>query len=214
MLWSIFKFFFNVARTLSLLFVLALFAFLFYLSIHPETDDKMEALIECAKERELGIESCNIDRHTSYENEMEEEENVSLFATEIPLQKHSKKIRIPLKNGVAFLRPTQIMYAYSLNGELILQKNEGDSILINMKKSDFDHLILSYAPDLFFKTRSSTFNLNHVDGLIPVPNNPNRKGVVMSDEEIFSVSNDKIKLLEAAMESVQVSPNILDNSNY
>ena len=146
------KFFFNLIRNISLLIVIGLLIVVTYLAYNEKVANNIFTSIENEKQR-------------TSENDYDEEFG-TMAIDEPPLDSYkSKKFKIELKRGFAYLRPSQIMYVNSGSPTEIITTKE-DKILPKMKMYELEDLLNSTNKDCFFRLRTAIINCNYVQQLV------------------------------------------------
>jgi len=180
-------FIFNVLRNISLLFVLAFIALLFYLENNKEAADKLEAAIERYEKVE----------EIPYAELPEGEEAVfGSFATEVSKQNNFSKIKIKTVKGLAYLRPSQIMYVKNTRNELELATVDDVRIYPKYRIGELKTLLCQSSN--FFATKRDIMNVHY---LLEIQRAKDGRGTaIMTDGTDIPISKDKRKELEKLME--------------
>lgn len=187
---------FNFSRNLSLCLVILTIFLLYQLS-----NDKQftQEFIEALENGERNEQQNFLDR--------EDEEMMTMGFEEVPLlgEKGVKKVKIAVKNGTAYLRPSQIMYVESNKDkkELITVDENGFEIKESLSKI-FDKLDAD-TNEHFFSTRFAILNCNYIQQLIQVRKDEKDGKVsylyyaVMQDNEYISIAEKKHKKLKEVL---------------
>ena len=180
------KFFFNLIRNLSLLIVIGLLIVITYFVYNEEVPNNLFISTENEKQRTDG-------------NDYEGEFGI-MAIDEPPLDSYkSKKFKIELKRGFAYLRPSQIMYVNSGNPTEMITTKE-DKILPKMKMYELEELLNSTNEDCFFRLRTAIINCNYVQQLVEKSNKVKEKYsyqfvVIMEDGNEINISKPKAEKL-------------------
>ncbi len=201
MLWSIFKFIFNVARTLSLIIVLGLIAFFGFILLNEEALDEFKTLLAKEKREESReIKDRELIERAFEEND-EEEEFGMMGAMELPQGEAAKRIKIPTKKGTAYLRPNHIMYIKK-NIEGILEITTISDYKMECKAGvrELESLLMRASENSFFATKSDIINYNYVlevkmDGYY-------KMNAIMENNDFISLSLEKGKELKELLEDL------------
>lgn len=189
----ILKFFFNLPRNLSLLIVLGLLIFGAYFLFNEEAANNLFTSIKNEKQRED-------------ESDYDEEFGTTAI-NEPPLDSYkSKKFKIELKKGFAYLRPSQIMYINSGSPTEIITTKE-DMILPKMKMYELEELFNSTNEDCFFRLRTAIINCNYVQQLVEKSHKVNEKYsyqfvVIMEDGSEINISKPKAEELSKILDDL------------
>ena len=194
----VFKFLFNVIRNTSLIIVVGLISFFTYLAFN---EDKAESMLAVLRAEEYQTSSIAQENTGNLKQE-------STAINEPPPDTYkSKKIKIKVKGGFAYLRPSQVMYANSGDTVKIMTTNE---IPINAQLSltALDTLLAEIdEEECFFRIKSAIINCKYVMQLAQeskkINDNYNYQHiVVMEDGEKINISPGKANELFAILENM------------
>lgn len=182
---SVFKFIFNVIRNLSLIFVIGMIGLSIYFATNEEAANNLLASLE--NENRNQFEQTNED---------EEDEGFGIMAIDEPsLESYkSKKFKIGVKGGFAYLRPSQIMYINSNPIELVM--TDETRIEPKMTLYELEELLKKNDEECFFGIRTAIINCNYVLQLAKESTKHNgnysyQHVVIMEDGERINISKSK-----------------------
>ena len=145
------KFLFNTARTISLILVLGFLGLSTYLSLYPEKEKQLFAALE---------------KYEAKENQRSADESEGAFGImaidEPSLENYeAQKIRIPVKGGAAYLRPSQIMYMEAGPPVNVVMNNDS-TIVTRENLSRLEQILQNANQEYFFRTKSNIINCSYV----------------------------------------------------
>lgn len=190
---TLLKFIFNVARNLSLALVIMFFFLAYYFERNPEQAEKW-----LGESSEAVLYQQSEDRETDL---------VSTQSYEIPeFYRSIKKLAIPMKEGTAYLRASQILYTYT---DTMVTTNL-QKIALSTTLSQLYSMLEASEDSCFFKTKNAIINCYYVMQIIRV-GKKHRAGnysyqdyVVMEDGKRIAVSKDKSQELKNLLEELSI----------
>jgi len=192
---SLLRFIFNLIRNTSLVLVILFFCAGYYFDKHPEEAKKL-----------LPESSVEVLFH-KVENDEQVADFVNIQGFEIPESNRSiKKITIPTKDGTAYLRLSQIMYA---DVDTLVTTNL-QKIAISSSLIELNDRFQMDSEACFFKTKSTILNCHYIMQVIRV-GTKYRGGsysyqdyAVMEDGKRINISEEKSKELKALLEQISI----------
>ncbi len=200
MLRKIFKWLYFLASGASLIFVIFLVAFFGYLIIAEEevkilVDDFQE--YRAYKKNESLFEVVDIDQEISASMEVQP-------AGEEIRKENDPKIKINIKDGVAFLRPSQILYIESGEDYHVLSTLNERRLELNKRttplKSISDQL---NKYNCFFALKSFVINCNYIEQVKKISEgNYSKTYVVMEDGHKIPLPEKSVKKVLKILEDL------------
>lgn len=207
---KIFKFIFNLARNLSLFIVLAFLGLSAYLSSNEKVaEDFFNTLDKFEEKDNKSIELYTRDDSVDLTNFSQDDEEVGIMGIQEPsLDSYkTKKYKINLGAGSAYLRPSQIMYVNSNPVKIILT----DESIIKPKMTlyELEELFNKNPEEQFFKIKTAIFNCNYIKQLIKESSNYGNTYsyqhiVTMEDGERINISRYKAVELTHILENLSI----------
>lgn len=194
---STLKFIFNLIRNISLIVLIGLIGIAFYLE-HDEQEIGINNLFAPSKQQE----------HFSISGFEDNLFDIRQEKIDEPPSKNykSKKFKIEVQGGFAYLRPSQIMYINSNSSEIVTTNENRISTKLTLKK--LTKLLNINKEECFFRIRTAIINCNYIQQVIKKSDIHQDKYIyqnviIMENGEEINISKDKAKELFT----------ILDNSS-
>lgn len=183
------KFVFDTLRNISLLIVICLVCLFIYLVLNKESASNLLVSLNERHSKELP------------QKEIDYNEGFGLLAiNESPLDfSESKKLKIEVKGGFAYLRPSQIMYIKSGSRTIIKTINDVE-IEAKMNLTELENTLQNSNIEDFFRIKPALINCNYVLQLAKESskykeNYSYQHIVIMEDGEKIKISKAKAEQL-------------------
>lgn len=200
---ALFKFIFNVLRTLSLIIVLGVVGIVVFFSYNEEAAESLLKALEEEAPKAMSMPHEEI----LYETGVDDEDfYIESFEEVTANNYNAKKYEIPIKEGSVYLRPSEIMYVDIKNRTCFLKMTTGETIKPNLSLTDLYELLNKGESVSFFKTKSSILNCHYVQKI--VREKYYHSGYkynyysIMNDSEKIKLSEDKVKDLKRELEAL------------
>ncbi len=185
-----FTFIFNVLRNVSLLIVLCLVGLTLFFISNKEATHQLLYQLDQGNYNSSQETIYHVKEQADFESEAIDEPALDAYK--------SRKFKIPIKGGYAYLRPSQIMYINSGSPCKIITIK--DTIETKLKLYELDDILNQSNGECFFRIKSAIINCNYVQQLAKESTLINNKyiyqhKVIMEDGEALNLSPTKAEQL-------------------
>jgi len=177
---KIFKWLYLIVSGISFIFVIFLIAFFGYLVV---AEEEVKVLVDDFQEYRAYKKNQNLFEVVDIDEEISTSMEVQGSGEEIK-NENDPKIKISIKDGVAFLRPSQIVYIESGEDYHILSTLNGRKLELNKRTTPLKSIsdkLNKY--NCFFPLKSFVINCNYIEQVKKISEgNYSKTYVVMEDD--------------------------------